>query len=204
MTFAGDLRFGVEIEMVGLSPIEAAVVVDDYFSHVREPCSGEWTVIRDASVPDGFELRTPPLTYAHVPLLEEVYLHLRGAGAACSPDTAGLHVHVDAERFTIRNLADLSVVWANAEPALYCLFDVHPRRALRYCRPVRSLAKRLTEAPEITGGDLRHHWSAAFRSRAGMPAKHRGLNLESYERCRTVEFRIFNSVETHLSFERAS
>ena len=191
MINASDSRFGVELELVGLGSDEAAHVLDDCLGGTNEGREG-WMVVDDPSIPRGFELRSPPLHFCDMPLLEIVFDHLRRAGSEPSPAHAGLHVHVETCDLSGRQLANLAGMWSVAEPSLRRTLDVHPRRALRYCRPIAPFARRLEDVTTID--DLLENWSDAFGRDAGSPAKQRSLNFESHKRRGTVEFRLFNSV----------
>lgn len=199
MTPRCDLRFGVEVELSGLTADHAATALDECLADEPGSCDG-FTITTDRSVPDGFELRSPPLALGDLGLLERVFRSLRNAGATPETSHAGIHVHVDTDGFSARQLASLVVSWAAAEPSLRRALDVHPRRSLRYCRPVERAAAAIARATTV--GDLLDIWSAAFGEGPGRPAKQRSLNLESHAHRGTVEFRLFNSASTSIELRR--
>lgn len=189
----GVPRFGVELELVGLDPRTAACVVADCLGSGPGARGRSWQVVSDRSVPDGFELRSPPLTYPELCALEAIVADLRRAGARCAADRAGMHVHVDARRLSAEQMGALSSLWAAVEPALRCLLAVHPRRSLHYCRP---LGEPQWRAGERSTDDLRDAWSDRTVPGGETTERYRSLNFRSLREYGTVEFRIFTATTT--------
>ena len=119
-----DQRFGVEVEMTGITREKAAQALAVYFGtapryrggvydswSIQDPEGKTWKVMRDSSIQaerktaDGYErindsdyqveLVTPKLTYAEMPKFQECVRQVRRAGAKVN-DSCGIHVHVDA------------------------------------------------------------------------------------------------------------
>lgn len=189
------VRFGTEIELVGMSSRQAREhLVDQLGTGALDNAGRPWTVVDDVSIPDGFEIVSPPLARDDLPLLESIFLRLRAAGARPAPGRAGLHVHVDATPFGPCELRNLIVHWGNLEPTLAHLFRVHPRRAVRYCRPVLSFARAVAEETSGGQGDIVAIWSENWCADSQAARRHRSLNLESYKSLGTIEFRLFGSM----------
>ena len=169
-------------------------LVDQLGTGALDNAGRPWTVVDDVSIPDGFEIVSPPLARDDLPLLESIFLRLRAAGARPAPGRAGLHVHVDATPFGPCELRNLIVHWGNLEPTLAHLFRVHPRRAVRYCRPVLSFARAVAEETSGGQGDIVAIWSENWCADSQAARRHRSLNLESYKSLGTIEFRLFGSM----------
>jgi hypothetical protein len=181
-------RFGVELELVGLRPSAARRVLAESLGQEPRHRGRVWTVVGDRSVPDGFELRTPPLRYDELPALRVALAGLRRAGGRTADAHTGLHVHVDVTGLPSSRLAALGLGWASAEPRLRRALAVHPRRSLLYCRPL----------PRSDEEWIR----AAARGERPM-GRYRSLNLESVDARGTVEFRLFQAT-TRFEALRAS
>jgi hypothetical protein len=181
-------RFGVELELVGLRPSAARRVLAESLGDELRHRGRAWTVVGDRSVPDGFELRSPPLRHDELPALRVALAGLRRAGGRAADAQTGMHVHVDVAGLASSRLAALGLAWASAEPRLRRTLAVHPHRSLHYCRP-------------LPGGD--EDWiRAAARGERPM-GRYRSLNFESVEARGTVEFRLFQAT-TRFEAMRAS
>ena len=141
------LRYGVEVETVGQPRVTVAQaiqsVVGGTVQHVGHPACYDpyevtaddgriWRVVADSSLTSvPAELRaevvTPILTYADLPLLQAVIRALRQVGARTCPQ-AGMHVHVGAERFTGKALANLAKLVYKQEPLILIALGVSPWR----------------------------------------------------------------------------
>jgi putative amidoligase enzyme len=190
-----DLRFGVEIEMVGLRVEQAQHVVTSYVDGAFDHLGRTWSVVPDASIPDGdeFELRTPALSYPDVHVLEDLFRLLRHAGARRSAEVAGVHVHVDARAFSLSQLMNLVFLYSRYERLLYRAFDVHPIRKLRWCQPIEAFAKRLAETRVSSIEELREVWYEDYEAGREALSRYSALNLHSFFVRGTVEFRAFAS-----------
>jgi len=156
-----DTRFGVEIEMTGLSRREAAMVVkgmvkgemthtggsyDEYT--VRAEDGRVWKVVRDASIRcqkkeggvvvgandyHSVEFVTPILTYKEdIDLLQEIVRALRKAGAIAN-SSCGIHIHVDGVGHTARTLRNfVNIIYARND-LFYKALGIESARA-RYCQ----------------------------------------------------------------------
>lgn len=160
-----ELRFGVEIEMTGLTREEAAKVAASYFgsrtSHdgtyydkhsARDSQGRKWTFMSDSSITgqvnrDGrivnaggrdyqVELVTPICRYEDIPTIQQLVERLRRAGALTN-ESCGLHIHVDAAAFDSRCLRNLVNIVAAKEDLLYKALRVPVRREY-YCQKMNT------------------------------------------------------------------
>ena len=110
-------RFGVELELVGLRPPVATGAGRVAWRSAAPPRPG-LDGVGDRSVPDGFELRTPPLRHDELSALRVALAGLRRAGGRAADARTGLHVHVDANGLTPPRLATLGL--AGPRPSRGC------------------------------------------------------------------------------------
>lgn len=178
----GHRAFGVEIELKGLSPAQAAMAIraagltayDESYNHSDRP---HWKVVLDGSVSGGCEVVSPVLSGQDgLTQVETVMTALRDAGGTVDV-SCGLHVHVDARDLTGDQFARVFGFYTERQP----LFDqlVAPsRRRNQYCRPYRS-----DEIDDIKGQAVRNdkqvYWSDRYRT----------VNVCSFGRHGTIEFR---------------
>ena len=154
-------KFGIEIEMTGITREQAAKVIAAYFqtgetnyvggtyrTYEAKDCKGRaWKAMYDSSIvaekkvggsitSAGDEYKTevvsPILTYDDIADLQELVRQLRHKGAIVNA-SCGIHVHVGAERFTPQTLRNIVNIIASKEDILYKALQIDPRR-LRYCK----------------------------------------------------------------------
>ena len=137
-------KFGIEIEMTGLTRCQAAKAIsrvlggdvvheggsyDKYI--VKDSKNRDWSVVYDGSIrcynADGdhasksysVELNSPVLGYEDIPLLQEVVRALRRAGGVTGPRyCAGTHIHISADDYTPRQIRNLVNIFASKEDFL--------------------------------------------------------------------------------------
>ena len=115
-----EQKFGVEIELTGITRSRAAGIIGKYFGTVKEHEGGtydtysvkdragrKWKVVRDGSIDarkkDGevasgaykTEVVTPVCGYEDIADIQEVLRQLRHGGAIAN-ESCGIHIHVDA------------------------------------------------------------------------------------------------------------
>lgn len=161
-----ELRFGVEVEMTGLTRVEAVQVAANYFESrisfdgtyydkhsARDSQGRKWTFMSDGSIQqqvrrDGeivdvrgrdyeVELVTPVCGYEDIPTIQQLVDRLRRAGAL-SNGSCGLHVHVDAAAFDARSLRNLVNIVAAKEDLLYKALGVRVDREY-YCQRMNTV-----------------------------------------------------------------
>lgn len=206
-------RFGIEIEMTGITRAYAAEVVAEYYGRraaVRSMGCGKykvcledgrcWSLVSDGSIQisggEDVELVSPILTYEDIEDLQQIIRALRAAGAKSSQRYGcGIHVHVDGANHNTRSLRNLVNLMASKEDLLYQSLQVDSDRAARYCQKTetalvngvqRKKPQQLEELRAIWYGDTRLHSEHYHNSR------YHALNLHSFFTKGTVEFRLFN------------
>lgn len=203
-----QLRFGIEIETVGLSrasvarAIASALPGSHYNAHpqlseqVTDSMGRTWKVVPDGSL-SGYtngEIVSPILGYADLDSLQAIVRAVRAAGATAD-ESCGIHVHVGAESFDARGVTNLVKLVYRNEKLIEHALGVSPRRLSAYCRSIdQDFVGRLERAKPRTLADVQAAWygdSRAMPSRYDQSRYH-GLNLNSLFFRRTVEFRYFN------------
>ena len=161
-------RYGVEIEMTGITRAKAAEIVAKTINgrvsspecncyHTRKitaPDGRVWKVMRDSSIDpvrnDGtqeyideykVELVTPIMKYEDIETIQTIIRNLREAGAK-SHRSCGIHIHVDGKDHTGKSLKKLVEFFANRQDLIYDSLQIGDR-ANRWCHKV---SKELHEA----------------------------------------------------------
>jgi len=204
---------GIEIEMVGLGARRIAEVTNarlggtlvevtnpsDPDERMWEVTVGEstWTVVDDdsldAPVSERGELVTPPLLESDLPLVSAVVDDLRDAGATAS-SSCGLHIHIGIRGGEVGHFNQLIEIVEQWELGL--LARMLPSR-LRFAGPLDpSFMAGFRAGRPATLDELWTLWygDPNWRSRRDRydEVRYRGLNLHSFHRLGTVEFRYFN------------
>lgn len=212
-------RFGIEIEMTGLTRCEAAKVVAGYFhtettfvgGHydaytVRDPQGRQWKIMKDSSIRcenktgasasdrHAVELVSPICHYDDIPTIQELVRQLRHKGARVN-GSCGIHVHVDASNHNPQTLRNIVNIMASKEDLLYKTLQIKVDRQ-RYCKKAdtRFLDQVNRDRPRTMEEIERLWYNGASRSYSHYDhSRYYGLNLHSVFSKGTVEFRLFNS-----------
>ena len=213
-------RFGIEIEMTGLSRAAAAKTVAGFFHtmatyvgggydayEIRDPSGRSWKIVSDASIRaenaegghasdrNKVEFVSPICVYDDIPTIQQLVRELRAKGARVN-NTCGIHVHVDASPHTAQTLRNLVNIMAAKEDILYKALQVKPSRE-RYCKKVdTSFLDRMNHTHPRSKDALENLWYRGLPGRRYHhydESRYHGLNLHSVFSKGTVEFRIFNS-----------
>ena len=145
------------------------------------------------------EIVSPILTYGDIPDLQEVIRQLRHKGAFAS-EKCGIHIHVDASRYTPQTLRNMVNIIASKEDILYRALQIDPAR-LYYCKKGNEkLIETINKKKPKTIEQLKDLWYAedpnSNRNKHYNSTRYHGLNLHATFTKGTVEFRLFNST-TH-------
>lgn len=219
-------KFGIEIEMTGITREKAAKVIAEYFGTesfyigtyyetygAKDRQGRTWKATYDSSIiaqkkergrtvgaNDTYkcEIVSPILTYEDLPDLQEVVRQLRHSGAFVNSQ-CGIHIHVDASRYTPQTLRNLVNIIASKEDILYKALQIDPAR-LRWCKKTNErLLETINRKKPETMEALKDIWYAGSnrgRMEHYNETRYHGLNLHSTFTKGTVEFRLFNST-TH-------
>ena len=219
-------RFGIEIEMTGITRKKAAEVIAGYFgtesfylgtyykTYGAKDLQGRtWKATYDSSIiaqkksggrtvqaADEYkcEIVSPILTYGDMADLQEIVRRLRHSGAFVNSQ-CGIHIHVDASRYTPQTLRNLVNIIASKEDILYKALRIDPAR-MRWCKKTNGeLLEAINRRKPQTMEALKDIWYAGStrgRDEHYNDTRYHGLNLHSTFTKGTVEFRLFNST-TH-------
>ena len=219
-------RFGIEIEMTGITREKAAEAIAEYFGTesfyigtyyktygAKDRQGRTWKATFDSSIiaqkksggrtvraADEYkcEVVSPILTYEDMADLQEIIRRLRHSGAFVNSQ-CGIHIHVDASRYTPQTLRNLVNIIASKEDILYKALRIDPAR-LRWCKKTNEkLIETINRRKPQTMEALKDIWYAGStrgRDEHYNDTRYHGLNLHSTFTKGTVEFRLFNST-TH-------
>lgn len=180
-------RFGIEIELTGITREEAAKVIAGYFGTesyyigtyyqtygAKDMKGREWKATFDSSIVSEKKVRgrkvtagdeykceivSPILTYADIPDLQEIIRQLRHKGAFAS-EKCGIHIHVDASGYTPQTLRNMVNIIASKEDILYKALRIDPAR-LYYCKKVNEkLIETINKKKPKTIEQLKDLWYA--------------------------------------------
>ena len=139
-------KFGVEIEIVGISQQRAAKVLRlvginvnrESYNHTTR---NAWKIVSDASVRNGFEVVSPPLSgEAGIEEVSRVVTALDDAGASINR-TCGLHVHFDAAGLDAAAIKNIILRYAKYEREIDGFMPPSRRgNNNTYCKSIVSLA----------------------------------------------------------------
>lgn len=219
-------RFGIEIEMTGITREKAAEAIAEYFGTesfyigtyyktygAKDRQGRTWKATFDSSIiaqkksggrtmraADEYkcEVVSPILTYEDMADLQEIIRQLRHKGAFVNSQ-CGIHIHVDASRYTPQTLRNLVNIIASKEDILYKALRIDPAR-MRWCKKTNErLIEAINRKKPQTMEALKDIWYAGStrgRDEHYNDTRYHGLNLHSAFTKGTVEFRLFNST-TH-------
>ena len=212
-------RFGIEIEMTGITRAMAAKVLAGHFhtraTHVggvydvysiRDDQRRRWKVVGDSSIRAEVrkgsgdesdykvEFVSPICRYEDMESLQEITRKLRAAGAKVN-DSCGIHVHVDASAHNVKTLRNIVNIMAAKEDLLYKALKVSVAREY-YCQKADlQFLNDLNDERPKTMYAFEHIWYRGYGDRYDHydSSRYHGLNLHSVFSKGTIEFRLFNS-----------
>jgi hypothetical protein len=217
-----EQRFGVEVEMTGLTR-EAAATVAAQFFHTDPNYDGsdykiysaidqegrKWKFMSDGSIKcqqkEGdrrvsadsdysVEMVTPICRYEDIPTIQELLRKLRAAGAFVN-SSCGVHIHVDAAPFDASKLRNLVNIVASKEDMIYKALQVSRSREETYCKRIEPwFLEELNRKKPKTMDAFKDIW---YQGKDGSnkhyhSSRYHCLNLHSVFQKGTVEFRAFN------------
>ena len=201
------LRFGIEIETVGLNRSRLAEAIrsvvggtasSDYGSWCVTDTRGRpWRVVPDGSLSGGEnsgEVVSPILSYDDIDELQSIVRALRAAGAKADPST-GIHIHIDGSRFAAKGATILVKTVYKQERLLEHALGISATRLQRYCRPIDpGFLQRIETHRPKTMQQLSDAWYGYHNPRPQRydGSRYHGLNLNSLFFRGTIEWRFFN------------
>lgn len=205
-----DQKFGVEIEMTGLTRARAAKITAEHFGTesryigqgydaygATDNAGRTWKFVSDSSIRvqggEKVEMVTPICEYADIEVIQEIVRKLRAAGAKTN-DSCGIHVHVNAAPHTARTLKNITNIIASKEDILYKALNVLPSRE-HFCKKVdERFVRELNARKPTTLTQVQNLWYGGNNEshRHYASTRYHGLNLHAVFNKGTVEFRLFN------------
>ena len=212
-------RFGIEMEMTGITRKKAAEVIAAYFDthevydggsydayHVTDGQGRNWKVVSDASIHpaarDGrsastlykVEVVSPICHYEDIETIQELVRKLRHAGA-CVNRSCGIHIHVDAAPHSVKTLRNLVNIMVSKEDLLYKALAVDVAREDHYCQKtdlsfLEELNRKKPKSIEIFEEMWYHGDSRSYDHYD--ETRYHALNLHSVFSKGTIEFRLLN------------
>jgi len=208
------LRFGIEIETIGQSRETVAraiqTVVGGTVQHVGTPYAYDpwqvidargrtWKVMADSSLstpkPLQAEVVSPILRYDDIPELQEVVRAVRRARARVDA-SAGIHVHVDASRFTAKSVRNLVKIFNKQEELIMHALQVSEERQRRWCRGVnQAFLEKIEKERPTSLEDVNRAWYGYHNTRPTHydASRYAALNLHNIWFRGTIEIRAFNA-----------
>lgn len=221
-----EQRFGIEIEMTGITRKAAAEIAAAYFDTAAnfdgtyyntysalDSQGRKWNFMSDSSISaqkksgrqivaasDDYktEMVSPICRWDDIERVQELIRKLREAGAIAN-ESCGIHVHVDASPFNANTLRNITNIMASKEDLIYKALQVTVARQHRWCKPVdaRFLEELNRRKPQTLAQVSRIWYNGGDRSSVHYDdSRYHCLNLHSVFQKGTVEFRLFNST-TH-------
>lgn len=217
-----EQRFGIEIEMTGITRAEAARVTAAYFgtesSYIGtyyetyaalDGQGRQWKFMSDGSIDTerksgnrrvwadsdySTEMVSPICRYEDIKAIQEIIRELKKHGAITNK-SCGIHVHVDASPFDARTLRNITNIMASKEDLIYKALKVSVARENQYCHKVeeRFLEELNQKKPKTLDG-VEQIWYGGDSRRYHHydDSRYHCLNLHSVFQKGTVEFRLFN------------
>ena len=197
-----EIRFGIEIETVGLSQTNAAkaiqtVVGGSVIGTAVTAADGRiWKAVYDGSLPGTHaEIVSPILKYADIEQLQAIVRALRDAGAQAH-SAAGIHIHIEASTFSATQLANVAKMIYKQENLLIHALGISHARLTRYTKPVSSrFIEEISKRKPKTKEDLAKAWygDTANHTSHYDPSRYQILNLHAAFTGPTWEIRAFES-----------
>jgi len=212
-------KFGVEVEMTGITREKAAAIVAEVLGStpsqpnhtcyetrtIADQAARKWKIMRDSSIQpirnddshapmDQYrvEFVTPPLKYDDIELLQKIIRKLRENGAK-SHSSCGIHIHVDGANHNPQSLRRLVNFMTSRQDLIYEALEIENRES-DWCRKLNSdLLKAMKKDKDLTKEKVEEIWySSANDGYCG------GIDHEHYNRTR------YHGVNLHSYFTKGT
>lgn len=218
-----EQKFGIEIELTGITRRKAAEVIGEYLGHtchydggtyreyrVHDDQGRKWKVMYDRSIQPvnksggrateeyKVEVVSPICEYQDIETIQEIVRRLRGAGAVAN-HSCGIHVHVNAAPHNAKTLRNITNIMYSKEDLIYKALRVDVAREHRYCKKVEEdFLQEINRRKPQTLASVSNIWYQGVDGSAQHyhESRYHCLNLHSVFQKGTIEFRLFNST-TH-------
>lgn len=175
-------KFGVEIEMTGITRLMAAKVVATVLNSETSSAQGgcyhtrtiadmqgrEWKIMRDSSIHEQtargsatdehkVEFVTPPLRYEDIELLQKIVRELKIAGAIVN-NSCGIHIHIDGANHTPKSLRRLVNFMTARQDLIYETLEIGTR-GNQWCKKLSpELLKNLKGKKDVSKSEIEGVW----------------------------------------------
>lgn len=217
-----EQKFGIEIEMTGITRQRAAQVIAEYLDSspqyegggygtysVSDNENRRWKLVSDSSIQCqrkvenrkqiadrdySVEFVSPICRYEDIEKIQEMVRVLREAGAFCNR-SCGIHIHINAAPFEANQLRNLVNIIASKEDMVYRALQVDSQRERQYCKKIDpDFLEKLNRQKPRTRSELQNLW---YNGSDGShqhyhDSRYHCLNLHSVFQKGTIEFRAFN------------
>lgn len=206
-------KFGIEIELIGLTRYQAAQVIARYFetrvvatrghydTHEVASNVGIWRTVTDGSLMGGIgtEVVSPPMFYRDMETLQAIVRLLKEAGAIIN-GSCGIHVHVNAQGMTAKAVKNMAKMVYAKEELMFKAFGTLSRRR-NYARPMETdFVERLNGIRRPSLDSIKRRWyntrtdaQATYHARSRYDhSRYHAFNLHALYYRGTIEFRYFN------------
>ena len=193
-------KFGVEIEMTGITRKSAADIIGEVLEHEASTSAGGcyktrtifdnkgrvWKVMRDSSINPRIndntndyideykvEIVTPPLDYDDIEVLQTIVRKLRQRGAKVN-SSCGIHIHIDGANHTPSSLKRLVNFMTERQDLIYEALEIHGREN-RWCKKLNTdLLTEMKKKKNLTKNKVENIWysEANDNYRAGINHEH--------------------------------
>ena len=199
-------KFGVEIEMTGITRAKAAKLVAEVLESrasapsadcyrtrkIKDQSGREWKVMRDgsisASINDGtsqsideysVEFVTPPLNYEDIELLQKIVRKLRENGAKAN-SSCGIHIHIDGANHTPDSLKRLINFMIARQDLVYEALEIK-NRGNRWCRKLnKDLLKEMKACRNLSKSEAEQIWYSSANDGYSSGIDHHHYNPTRY------------------------
>lgn len=212
-------KFGVEVEMTGITREKAAKIVAEVLGSTPSPpnsncyetrtitdqANRKWKIMRDSSITsirnDGsnessdeykVEFVTPPLKYDDIELLQNIIRKLRENGAK-SHRSCGIHIHVDGANHDAKSLRRLVNFMTSRQDLIYESLEIGDRES-SWCQKLNTnLLNEMKKDKNLSKEQAEQIWYS--RANDGYSD---GINHEHYNRTR------YHGVNLHSYFSKGT
>jgi len=218
-----EQKFGIEIELTGLTRAKAADIVAEYFGTevyhvggaydpyiVSDDQNRKWKIARDGSIrcadrngnslnsECSVEFVSPICVYDDIKTIQQLVRNLR-AGGAVTNSSCGIHIHINGAPYDAKSLRNLTNIMNSKENLIYKALQVNVSREHRYCQKVdQHFLEELNRRKPKSIDAVQKIWYGGDDGSHEHyhESRYHCLNLHSLFSKGTIEFRLFNST-TH-------
>lgn len=199
-------KFGVEIEMTGITRKNAANIIGEVLGHEASTSAGGcyktrtifdnkgrvWKVMRDSSISprrndheDDYideyrvEIVTPPLNYEDIELLQIIVRKLRENGAKVN-SSCGIHIHIDGANHTPYSIKRLVNFMTERQNLIYEALEIRDREH-NWCKKLNAnLLTEMKKSRELTTNHIEGIWYSSANDNYCGGIDHQHYNSTRY------------------------